>query len=172
MPPQPLLTSERGPRARRLTRSPILPCPVTPLLGPGDPGAAPRTSVAPHGGRSSPGVHDLLAPSRTRRNGHSFASTRRVIVNTRQKIHLLLGDVVAKKAVPNGPVDVLEQAVLALVDCIEILADAVDDIRDRLDAPVLPQLAADPDPVPDQMADLRRQVKDLSKVVKKLNRKK
>jgi hypothetical protein len=93
-------------------------------------------------------------------------------VNTRQKIHLLLGDVVAKKAVPNGPVDVLEQAVLALVDCIEILADAVDDIRDRLDAPVLPQLAADPDPVPDQMADLRRQVKDLSKLVKKLNRKK
>jgi hypothetical protein len=145
---------------------------VSQLLGAGGSPGAPRTSVAPHGGRSCPGAHSPIAPSRTRRDGPSCASTLRVAVNTRQKIHLLLGDVVAKKAVPTGPVDVLEQAVLALVDCIEILADAVDDIRDRLDAPVLPQLAADPDPVPDQMADLRRQVKDLSKVVKKLNRKK
>jgi hypothetical protein len=91
-------------------------------------------------------------------------------MNTRQKIHLLLGDVVAKKAVPNGPTDVLEQAVLALVDCIEILADAVDDIRDRIEPPAPPQLTVVSDPVPrDQLSDLRKQVKDLSKVVKKMH---
>jgi hypothetical protein len=91
-------------------------------------------------------------------------------VNTRQKIHLLLGDVVAKKAAPTGPTDVLEQAVLALVDCIEILADAVDDIRDRLQPPALPQLTTESTAVPpDQLADLRKQVKDLSKVVKKMH---
>jgi hypothetical protein len=98
------------------------------------------------------------------------ATTRRVPVNTRQKIHLLLGDVVAKKAAPTGPTDVLEQAVLALVDCIEILADAVDDVRDRLEPPPLPQLTVVSDPAPpDQLTDLRRQVKDLSKVVKKMH---
>jgi hypothetical protein len=91
-------------------------------------------------------------------------------MNTRQKIHLLLGDVVAKKAVPSGPTDVLEQAVLALVDCIEILADAVDDIRDRLEPPAPPQLTVVSEPAPpDQLADLRKQVKDLSKVVKKMH---
>jgi hypothetical protein len=153
-------------------RAPTGPTLVFRLLGDEDPSGAPGTSVAPHGGRSCPGVHGALAPSRTCRCSLSFISPRRVAVNTRQKIHLLLGDVIAKKSEPNGPVDVLEQAVIALVDCIEILADAVDDIRDRLDETALPELAADPDPVPDQMADLRRQVKDLSKVVKKLNRKK
>jgi hypothetical protein len=93
-------------------------------------------------------------------------------VNTRQKIHLLLGDLVAKKADPTAPVDVLEQAVLALVDCIEILADAVDDIRDRLDTLAPPQLAPPSAYGLDQLADLRKQMKDLSKIVKKLSKKK
>jgi hypothetical protein len=87
---------------------------------------------------------------------------------------MLLGDIVAKTARTTGPVDVLEQAVLALVDCIEILADDLDVIRSRLEAPVLSQPAVTPDPdhLPSQLADLQRQVESLRKTVKKLDNKK
>jgi ubiquinone biosynthesis protein UbiJ len=101
-------------------------------------------------------------------------------VNTRQKMHVLLVDVVAKTGAHTGPMDVLEQAVVALVDCIEVLADAVDVLNDRLETPARPQLvvAPDPAPVPDpgdtpaQLSDLTKQVRDLTKNVKKLSTKK
>jgi hypothetical protein len=95
-------------------------------------------------------------------------------VNTRQRIHVLLGDIVAKTTPTTGPVDVLEQAVLALVDCIEILADDLDVIRNRLEAPVLspPPVPADPDRLPTELADLQQRVDHLRKTVKKLNKKK
>jgi hypothetical protein len=99
-------------------------------------------------------------------------------VNTRQKMHVLLVDVVAKTGAHTGPMDVLEQAVVALVDCIEILADAVDVLNDRLEAPVRPQLVVAPDPAPTretgdvraQLSDLTKQVRDLTKIVKKLSK--
>ena len=98
-------------------------------------------------------------------------------VNTRQKMHVLLVDVVAKTGAHTGPMDVLEQAVMALVDCIEVLADAVDVLNDRLERP---QLAVAPDPapspdigdIPAQLSDLTKQVRDLKKIVKKLSKKK
>lgn len=101
-------------------------------------------------------------------------------MNTRQKMHVLLVDVVAKTGAHTGPMDVLEQAVVALVDCIEVLADAVDVLNDRLETPARPQLvvAPDPAPVPDpgdipaQLSDLTKQVRDLTKNVKKLSTKK
>ena len=101
-------------------------------------------------------------------------------MNTRQKMHVLLVDVVAKTGAHTGPMDVLEQAVVALVDCIEILADAVDVLNDRLEAPVRPQLVVAPDPAPTretgdvraQLSDLTKQVRDLSKIVKKLSKSK
>jgi hypothetical protein len=100
-------------------------------------------------------------------------------VNTRQKMHVLLVDVVAKTGAHTGPMDVLEQAVVALVDCIEILADAVDVLNDRLETPARPQLVVAPDPAvaPEtvdlqaQLADLTKQVRDLSKSVKRLSKK-
>ena len=99
-------------------------------------------------------------------------------MNTRQKMHVLLVDVVAKTGAHTGPMDVLEQAVVALVDCIEILADAVDVLNDRLEAPVRPQLVVAPDPAPTretgdvraQLSDLTKQVRDLTKIVKKLSK--
>jgi len=99
-------------------------------------------------------------------------------VNTRQKMHVLLVDVVAKTGAHTGPMDVLEQAVVALVDCIEILADAVDVLNDRLEAPVRPQLVVAPDPAPTretgdvraQLSDLTKQVRDLPKIEKKLSK--
>jgi ubiquinone biosynthesis protein UbiJ len=95
-------------------------------------------------------------------------------------MHVLLVDVVAKTGAHTGPMDVLEQAVVALVDCIEILADAVDVLNDRLEMPARPQLmvAPDPAPVPDtadipaQLSNLTKQVRDLTKIVKKLSKKK
>jgi hypothetical protein len=96
-------------------------------------------------------------------------------VDTRQKMHILLGDVVAKTGDHTGPMDVLEQAVVAIVGCIEILADAVDVLHERIEAPMRPQLAAIPDTADDavdlqsELADLKRQVGDLSKTVKKLS---
>jgi ubiquinone biosynthesis protein UbiJ len=101
-------------------------------------------------------------------------------VNTRQKMHVLLVDAVAKTGAHTGPMDVLEQAVMALVDCIEVLADAVDVLNDRLEMSIRPQLvvAPDPAPVPDygdvpaQLSDLTKQVRDLTKVVKKLSNQK
>jgi hypothetical protein len=102
-------------------------------------------------------------------------------VNTRQKMHLLLVDVVAKTGAHTGPMDVLEQAVVALVDCIEILADAVDVLNDRLETSAArPQLVVAPDPaptpdsadIPAQLSDLTKQVRDLKKIVKKLSKKK
>jgi hypothetical protein len=92
-------------------------------------------------------------------------------------MHVLLVDVVAKTGAHTGPMDVLEQAVVALVDCIEILADAVDVLNDRLEMPVRPQLVVAPDPaprpdygdVPAQLSDLTKQVRDLTKIVKKLS---
>jgi hypothetical protein len=101
-------------------------------------------------------------------------------VNTRQKMHLLLVDVVAKTGAHTGPMDVLEQAVVALVDCIEILADAVDVLNDRLETSARPQLVVAPDPaptpdtadIPAQLSDLTKQVRDLKKIVKKLSKKK
>ena len=95
-------------------------------------------------------------------------------------MHLLLVDVVAKTGSHTGPMDVLEQAVVALVDCIEILADAVDVLNDRLETSVRPQLAVAPDPaprpdsadIPAQLSDLTKQVRDLKKIVKKLSKKK
>jgi hypothetical protein len=102
------------------------------------------------------------------------------VVNTRQKMHLLLVDVVAKTGAHTGPMDVLEQAVVALVDCIEVLADAVDVLNDRLEMPARPQLVVAPDPVPTpeigdipvQLSDLTKQVRDLTKIVKKLSKEK
>jgi hypothetical protein len=90
---------------------------------------------------------------------------------------VLLVDVVAKTGAHTGPMDVLEQAVVALVDCIEILADAVDVLNDRLDMSVRPQLVVASDPgsvpaygdVPAQLSDLTKQVRDLKKIVKKLS---
>jgi hypothetical protein len=101
-------------------------------------------------------------------------------VNTRQKMHVLLVDVVAKTGAHTGPMDVLEQAVVALVDCIEVLADAVDVLNDRLESPARPQLVVGPDPAPTletgdirtQLSDLTKQVRDLTKIVKKLSKKK
>jgi hypothetical protein len=95
-------------------------------------------------------------------------------VNTRQRIHVLLGDIVAKATPTTGPVDLLEQAVLALVDCIEILADDVDVMRNRLEAPVLspPAAPAEPDRLPTELADLQQRVESLRKTVKKLSKKK
>jgi hypothetical protein len=92
-------------------------------------------------------------------------------------MHVLLVDVVAKTGAHTGPMDVLEQAVMALVDCIEILADAVDVLNDRLEAPPRPQLVIAPDPapapeygdVPAQLSALTAQVRDLTKIVKKLS---
>jgi hypothetical protein len=99
-------------------------------------------------------------------------------VNTRQKMHVLLVDVVAKTGAHTGPMDVLEQAVVALVDCIEVLADAVDVLNDRLETPARPQLVVAPDPAPTletgdirtQLSDLTKQVRDLTKIVKKLSK--
>jgi hypothetical protein len=90
-------------------------------------------------------------------------------------MHVLLVDVVAKTGAHTGPMDVLEQAVVALVDCIEILADAVDVLNDRLETPVRPQLVVAPDPsptgdIPGQLSDLTKQVRDLTKMVKKLSK--
>jgi hypothetical protein len=96
-------------------------------------------------------------------------------VDTRQKMHILLGDVVAKTGTHTGPMDVLEQAVVALVGCIEILADAVDVLQERIEAPPQPQLAVVPDPAVDvqaELADLTRQIGDLTKTVKKLRKRK
>ena len=101
-------------------------------------------------------------------------------MNTRQKMHVLLVDVVAKTGAHTGPMDVLEQAVVALVDCIEILADAVDVLNDRLEMSARPQLIVAPDPAPysetvdiqTQLSDLTKQVRDLTKIAKKLNKKK
>ena len=95
-------------------------------------------------------------------------------------MHLLLVDVVAKTGAHTGPMDVLEQAVVALVDCIEILADAVDVLNDRLETSARPQLVVAPNPVPAsdsadipaQLSDLKKQVRDLKKIVKKLSKKK
>jgi len=98
----------------------------------------------------------------------------------------LLGDVVAKTGDHTGPMDVLEQAVVALVGCIEILADAVDVLQDHLDASERPQLVVAPQPgpgpepdpvlesvdVPAQLAILTKQVGQLTKTVKKLSKKK
>jgi ubiquinone biosynthesis protein UbiJ len=94
-------------------------------------------------------------------------------------MHVLLVDVVAKTGSQTGPMDVLEQAVVALVDCIEILADAVDSLNDRLETPARPQLIVAPDPapasdladIPVQLSDLTKQVRDLTKTVKKLSKK-
>jgi hypothetical protein len=96
-------------------------------------------------------------------------------VNTRQKMHILLGDVVAKTGAHNGPMDVLEQAVVALVGCIEILADAVDVLQEGSDGAERPQLALAPRLESDgsdlrvELADLSRQVGDLTKTVRKLS---
>jgi hypothetical protein len=101
-------------------------------------------------------------------------------------MHILLGDVVAKTGDHTGPMDVLEQAVVALVGCIEILADAVDVLQDHLDASERPQLVVAPQPgpgpepdpvlesvdVPAQLAILTKQVGQLTKTVKKLSKKK
>ena len=95
-------------------------------------------------------------------------------------MHVLLVDVVAKTGAHTGPMDVLEQAVVALVDCIEILADAVDVLNDRLETSARPQLVVAPDPaptpdtadIPAQLSDLTKQVRDLKKIVKKLSKKK
>jgi hypothetical protein len=93
-------------------------------------------------------------------------------------MHMLLGDVVQKTGAHTGPMDVLEQAVVALVGCIEILADAVDVLQEHLEAPPRPQLVMAPDPepelddVPAQLAELTRQVGQLTKTVKKLTKKK
>jgi ubiquinone biosynthesis protein UbiJ len=95
-------------------------------------------------------------------------------------MHVLLVDVVAKTGAHTGPMDVLEQAVVALVDCIEILADAVDVLNDRLEMPARPQLMVAPEPaptpdtvdIPAQLSDLTKQVRDLTKTVKKLSKKK
>ena len=92
-------------------------------------------------------------------------------------MHVLLVDVVAKTGAHTGPMDVLEQAVVALVDCIEILADAVDVLNERLETPSRPQLVVAPHPGPDaeygdvpaQLSDLTKQVRDLTKIVKKLS---
>jgi hypothetical protein len=92
-------------------------------------------------------------------------------------MHVLLVDVVAKTGAHTGPMDVLEQAVVALVDCIEVLADAVDVLNDRLEMPTRPQLVVAPQtaPIPDysdvpaQLSDLTKQVRDLTKTVKKLS---
>jgi hypothetical protein len=91
-------------------------------------------------------------------------------------MHVLLVDVVAKTGAHTGPMDVLEQAVMALVDCIEILADSVDVLNDRLERSARPQLVVAPDPapgsetvdIPAQLSDLTKQVRDLTKVVKGL----
>jgi hypothetical protein len=93
-------------------------------------------------------------------------------------MHLLLVDVVAKTGTHTGPMDVLEQAVVALVDCIEILADSVDVLNDRLEMAARPQLVVAPDPIsapdfgdiPAQLSDLTKQVRDLTKIVKKLSK--
>jgi hypothetical protein len=93
-------------------------------------------------------------------------------------MHLLLVDVVAKTGTHTGPMDVLEQAVVALVDCIEILADSVDVLNDRLEMPARPQLVVAPDPaptsdigdIPAQLSVLTKQVRDLTKIVKKLSK--
>ena len=89
-------------------------------------------------------------------------------------MHILLGDVVAKTGDHTGPMDVLEQAVVAIVGCIEILAEAVDVLQVRIEASSRPQLAPVPDAADDsvdlqaELADLKRQVGDLAKTVKKL----
>ena len=95
-------------------------------------------------------------------------------------MHVLLVDVVAKTGAHTGPMDVLEQAVVALVDCIEILADAVDVLNDRLETSARPQLVVAPDPapapdtdgIPAQLSALTKEVRDLTKRVKKLSKKK
>lgn len=93
-------------------------------------------------------------------------------------MHILLGDVVAKTGAHTGPMDVLEQAVVALVGCIEILADAVDVLQEHLEASQRPQLVVAPEPEPDpvdipaQLAVLTKQVGQLTKTVKKLSKKK
>jgi hypothetical protein len=94
-------------------------------------------------------------------------------------MHVLLVDVVAKTGAHTGPMDVLEQAVVALVDCIEILADSVDVLNDRLERSARPQLVVAADAtassgtadIPAQLSDLTKQVRDLTKVVKKLSEK-
>jgi hypothetical protein len=84
---------------------------------------------------------------------------------------------VAKTESHTGPVDVLEQAVVALVGCIEILADSVDVLQERLEMPARPQLAIAPEASSEsadvrvELADLTRQVEDLTKTVKKLSSK-
>jgi hypothetical protein len=107
---------------------------------------------------------------------------------------MLLGDVVAKTGAHTGPMDVLEQAVVALVGCIEILADAVDVLQEHLDAAQRPQLMVAPEPAPEpepesasgsgpdrelnaadvpaQLAVLTKQVRQLTKTVNKLSKKK
>jgi hypothetical protein len=101
-------------------------------------------------------------------------------------MHILLGDVVAKTGAHTGPMDVLEQAVVALVGCIEILADAVDVLQEHLDDAQRPQLMVAPEPTPEpgpdrelnaadvpaQLAVLTKQVRQLTKTVKKLSKKK
>jgi hypothetical protein len=93
-------------------------------------------------------------------------------------MHILLGDVVAKTGAHTGPMDVLEQAVVALVGCIEILADAVDVLQEHLEGSQRPQLVVAPEPepapvdVPTQLAILTEQVGQLTKTVKKLSKKK
>jgi hypothetical protein len=94
-------------------------------------------------------------------------------------MHVLLVDVVAKTGAHTGPMDVLEQAVMALVDCIEVLADSVDVLNDRLETSARPQLVIAPEPtlssdtsdIPAQLSDLTKQVRELSKIVKKLSKK-
>jgi hypothetical protein len=92
-------------------------------------------------------------------------------------MHILLADVVANTGAHTGPMDVLEQAVVALVGCIEILADAVDVLQERVEAPGRPELAlssevsAESVDVRLELADLTRQVEGLSKTVKKLSSK-
>jgi hypothetical protein len=103
----------------------------------------------------------------------SFATL--YVVKNRQKMHMLLGDVVAKTGAHTGPMDVLEQAVVALVGCIEILADAVDVLQDHLEGAQRPQLLLAPTPEPDRPdvpTELTKQVRQLTKTVKKLSKKK
>jgi hypothetical protein len=106
----------------------------------------------------------------------SFATL--YVVKNRQKMHMLLGDVVAKTGAHTGPMDVLEQAVVALVGCIEILADAVDVLQDHLEGAQRPQLLLAPTPEPDrpdvptELTELTKQVRQLTKTVKKLSKKK
>jgi hypothetical protein len=90
-------------------------------------------------------------------------------------MHILLGDVVAKTGSHTGPMDVLEQAVVALVGCIEVIADAVDVLQERIEVPARTELALVPDApsepvdVRAELANLTRQVDQLTKTVAKLS---